>query len=384
MLFVFLITICISLCTVSVVSIWWATRKRNRIHLSPARAEAISVLKPLCGADDALLSNLESFFELDHPNYELIFGVQGADDPAIEVVRQLQEKYPHTNSRLVVHNGGRALNPKVSNLRAMLEDGSADVLIVSDSNVAVRPDYLTAMQAELAQAGTGLVTSPIVGVGERSLGAVMENLHLAGTIAGSVCASRLLNRTLVVGKSMMFRRSVFERLGGFGAVSNLLAEDYIIGRMFHQAGYQVRLCPLPILNVVQDASVGAFAKRHLRWTMLRTRLKPLIYPFEILANPMTMALATPWLGMGAWPLILGACLSMARDGLSLLRLRGPRGMWAVLPVSPLKDLITLGVWALAPFRRHVGWRGNRLRLSAGTWLYAEQAMPRPIPVRCDP
>lgn len=383
MAFVLIFSVAAGLSLFAVVALWWQTRARNRLHPAPERAEPVTVLKPLCGADDALESNLASFFLLEHPAYELVFGVQGEHDPAGQVVRRLRELHPNVRCRLVIHTGGRGLNPKVDNLRAMLEHGSHDLVVVSDSNVAVRPDYLTALQDSFSAPGVGLVTSPIVGVGERSLGAVLENLQLAGTIAGSVAASALMGRTLVVGKSMMFRRSVLERLGGLGAVANLLAEDYVIGRMFRLAGYRVRLSPQPVLNVVQTATLAGFIRRHLRWSMLRTRLKPLAYPLEPLANPLTLAVLAPWLGMGAWPVWLGVGLSMARDGLCWLRLRGPRGLAAALPWSPVKDLLLLLIWVTAPFRRHVGWRGNRLRLSAGTWLYAEHPMSEPSPARCE-
>lgn len=371
MAFVLWISIASLLVATSVASVWWVTRGRNQVHLPRPEAEPVTVLKPLCGADDALEANLETFFCQDHESFELLFGVQGEADPAIPVVRRLMARYPRVRARLVIHAGSRALNPKVGNLLATLRAGTHDLVVISDSNVAVRSDYLSAMQASLARPGVGLVTSPITGVGEATLGARLENLQLNGTISGSVAASALVGRTLVVGKSMMFHRSDLERLGGLGAVANLLAEDYVIGRMFRAAGMRVALCPQPVLNVVQTGTLSTFFARHLRWAMLRTRLKTAIYPAEVLANPMLGAVLSPFFGLGAWPLLLGAALSMARDGLCWLRLRGPRGLLAALPMSPVKDLINLGLWATAPFRRHVGWRGKRLRLSAGSLLYAE-------------
>lgn len=371
MTFVLWISTVSALVATSVISVWWVTRRRDQIHLPSPDAEPVTVLKPLCGADDALEANLETFFCQDHPSFELLFGVLGENDPAIPVVRRLMARHPQVAARLVIHTGGRALNPKVSNLLAMLEAGTRDLVVISDSNVAVRPDYLSALQTSLARPGVGLVTSPIAGVGELSAGAMLENLQLNGTISGSVAASALVGRPLVVGKSMMFRRSDLQRLGGFEAVANLLAEDYVIGRMFRAAGMRVALCPQPVLNVVQTGTLSTFFARHLRWAMLRTRIKTAIYPAEVLANPMLGAVLTPFVGLGAWPLLLGAALSMARDGLCWLRLRGPRGLLTALPMSPVKDLIGLGIWATAPFRRHVGWRGKRLRLSAGSLLYAE-------------
>ena len=51
--------------------------------------EGVSVLKPLCGADDDLECNLRAFFEQDHQRFELVFGVEGHEDPAVDVVHRL-------------------------------------------------------------------------------------------------------------------------------------------------------------------------------------------------------------------------------------------------------------------------------------------------------
>lgn len=371
MLYITLIGISSFAIVLFVLSVWRATRRTPySASLAP-----ISVLKPLCGADEALESNLETFFVQQHPHYELIFGVEGASDPAIPVVERLRERYPDVRSRLIVHNGGRALNPKVSNLRAMLGAGSHDIVVISDSNVAVDPDYLTNMLAHLeSEPEVGLVTNLIAGIGEETVGATLENLHLAGTIAGSVAASAELGEhTLVIGKSMMFRRSVLDSIGGLESVATVLAEDYIIGRMFRQAGYKVRIADGLIRNVNQATSVRRFYDRQLRWAMLRWRLKPFAFPAEVLINPITLALLSPLFGVASpWPFFWALAATFVRDGGAWLRLRGSEGLLAALPFGLVKDLVMTVVLLVAPWKRHVAWRGNRLRLSAGTRLYAER------------
>ncbi|MCA9523154.1 MAG: glycosyltransferase [Myxococcales bacterium] len=354
-----------------VLSVWRATRRTPY----PAQECPISVLKPLCGADEALEGNLETFFTQDHPCYELVFGVEGASDPAIAVVERLRERYPDVRSRLIVHNGGRALNPKVSNLRAMLSAGSHDVVVISDSNVSVDPGYLSNMSAHLhSDSEVGLVTNLIAGIGEETLGATLENLHLNGTIAGSVAASQELgDHTLVIGKSMMFRRSVLEAIGGLESVATILAEDYVIGRMFRQAGYKVRIADGLIRNVNQATTVKRFFDRQLRWGMLRWRLKPFAFPAEVLINPITLAALAPFFGVtGPLPLLWAIVATFIRDGISWARLRGTAGLVHALPFALVKDALMLLVLFVAPCKRHVTWRGNRLRISSGTRLYAER------------
>lgn len=358
-----------------------AGRPTQRLSLLPK----VSVLKPLCGVDADLDANLRTFFEQDHPRFELVFGVQGADDPAAEVVRRLRAQYPKVEARLVVHEGGRGLNPKVSNLRAMLEHAvQCDVVVVSDSNVAVSRDYLRELATQLARPGTGLVTSPISAQGARTLGAALEALQLNGPIAAAVAIATVVARhTIVVGKSMMFRRSELERLGGLESVAEVLAEDYVIGRMYLEAGYAVRLARTPVRNVVRAATVRSFSERMLRWGMIRVRLAPVAFFLEPLASPLvvaTLALVTGTFGV--WPLVWAVLLTLGRDAATIALLQGRRGL-AALPLAFLRDVIVLGTWLVTPFHRHVRWRGRRVRVSAGTRLYAAEPSAPPVPSRVE-
>ena len=371
----------------SVASVLRATGRRRERLPAPGDRTPVTVLKPLCGADDALERNLETFFRQSWPHLELLFGVEGEDDPAVAVVRRLRERHPDVRCRLVIHDGRRALNPKVSNLRAMLEAGAHDVVLISDSNVAAPPRYVEEMLGHLLapERPVGMVTSLFAGVGERSLGASLENLHLSGPIAGSVAASQELSgHTIVVGKSMMFRRSTLDRLGGLESVSTLLAEDYVLGRMMRSAGLEVRIASLVVDNVCERTTVRRFVDRQLRWGLLRSRLKPLAYPFEPLLSPLFVALLAPAFGAPLLPALAWAlAVCAARDAIQWWRLRGPAGLLAALPLLPLKEALTLGVWAVAPFHRHVSWRGRRFRVSAGTRLYAEAPVQPPCELRCE-
>ncbi len=366
----------------SVWALFRATRRQRRV--SRSESTPVSVLKPLCGADDQLESNLETFFRQTHQAYEIVFGVEGSDDPAAAVVRRLRARYPEVRARLVVHDGGRALNPKVSNLRAILEAGTHDVVVISDSNVAVTPDYVQRMLGQLAEPGVGLVTSLFCGRGERSLGARVEALHLAGSVTTAVALSQETSgEVAAVGKSMMFRRSTLVPLGGLEAVGRVLAEDYVLGKMFASAGYRVRLCGGVVDNVAVSTSCRRFFDRQLRWGLIRSRLSPALYALEPLSNPMLLALVAPLLGIAGWaPLMLALCLTFARDALAWRRLRGDwEGLSDALPLGPLKDVAMLGVWLIAPFLRHVAWRGKRYRVAMGTRLYASAPQDAPTPLR---
>lgn len=371
-----LVAVCTGAALLSIAAVFRVTAARW-----PASAPAgpLSVLKPLCGADESLEANLETFFAQRHPDFELVFGVERADDPAVNVVRHLLARHPEVRARLVIH-GRRGLNPKVANLRGILAAGAHDLVVISDSNVAVGPDHLARLSACFAAAGgpgreAGLVTSLVAGTGARTLGAMLECLALNGGVAGGIATSELISggRALVVGKALLFRRSLFEELGGMESLASVLAEDYLMGRMFAEAGHPVRVCADVVRNVSVQTSVRTFLARQLRWALLRTRLKPLAWPFELLLNPSAVALLGLLLGAGPWVLGWALGLSALRDGLQWWRLRGPAGIAAVV-LGPVRDLLMIGVWAAAPFQRTVGWRGHRLRVSAGTRVYADGAL----------
>jgi ceramide glucosyltransferase len=358
-----MMAVCTSATLVATLALLRATGRRGR---PAAELPSITVLKPLAGADDALEANLETFFRQRYPRFEIVFGVAGDSDPAAAVARRLILRHPEVAARLIVHDGRRGLNPKVANLRAMLAAGTHDVVVISDSNIAVGPGYLESMARPLG-GKVGVVMSLFAGAGERSLGATLESLHLCGVIAGTVAASRVL-----VGKSLLFRRSVLEALGGMESLASVLAEDYVMGRMFTAAGYEVALADEVVRNVTVRASVWAFVRRQARWGLMRCRLQPLVYPLEPLLYPIVVGAAAAVLDGALWPLAWAAVLTWARDGIAWLRLRGGRGLAAALVLGLPKDVLILGAWLAAPWKRHVTWRGHRLRVSAGSRLFVEE------------
>jgi ceramide glucosyltransferase len=355
--------------SVFIVARW--PRKRSRGNAPP-----ITVLKPLCGADPSLEANLESFFVQDYPDYELLLGVESAEDPAVEVVARLIARHPERAARLVVHDMKRGTNPKVRNLRGMIEHAAHDVVVVSDSNIRAPSGYLREL-AEEYRRGTrdaGLVTNLVRGEGMDGIGGAMESVHLGGFCAAGLAGPSLVGEALVMGKSMLFSRATLDELGGLECLSNVLAEDYVMGKMFQHAGYPVRLARTVVGNVVSGATLPSFMMRQVRWSMLRCRLRPLAYVFEPLTSPLAM-LPFAWMLLGPWALAWASLLLLLRDAGQWLVLNGKRGVFTAIAVSPVREVLSLCAWACAPFLRHLAWRGHRVRISSGSLAYEET--PRP-------
>jgi ceramide glucosyltransferase len=300
-----------------------------------------------------------------------LFGVADVDDPAIPVVQRLLAEFPLQDARLIVGCPSFGLNPKVENLAAMDRHRSHDTILISDSNVRVRPNYLRETACYLAEPGVGLVTNMFAGVGEVQTGAVLENLQLNGFIAGGIATAALLRVTCVVGKSMLMPVRVLEAIGGFSSVRNMLAEDQVIGMRVRKAGYTIRLSHHIIANVNQARGFRWFLNRHSRWFKIRRRLAPAVFLTEPLGNLATIGVVWALSGESgiAWGgLLVLVGLGMVRDALQARWLRGTFPKARHLLLSPVKDLFLLPVWFDALINRHVNWRGNRFLIGYFTRL----------------
>jgi ceramide glucosyltransferase len=355
------------------VQIGSAVRHVRRPAPAPKSAPFISILKPLCGVDDGLAENLESFVRLSYPNYEVVLGVEDSRDPAFAIACRLAARFPE-RVRVAVQRGAPGLNPKVNQLITLAARARHEVLLVSDSNVAVEPSYLHEIAAHLEDASVGVVTHPIAGRGEQTWGSLFDNVHLSVAIApGMIATNGLLGMPLVVGKSMAFRRADLDAIGGFAALKDVLAEDYVMGKLVaERLGKRVAVAHRPITNVSRARTLRSFCDRYARWSVLqRMSVGNAMYAGVLLLNPLPFALLAFAIepDRRALAALLATALAKAALEACAARALRPGGVsWVAAASMPIKDALLFWAWLVGFAQNEVRWRGRRLAVLEGTRL----------------
>jgi len=342
----------------------------------------VSVLKPLCGAEPRLYENLASFCEQNHSCFQLLFGVSSANDPAIAVVRQLQAAYPRCDIELVIDSRVHGRNLKVSNLINMVARARHDTIVVADSDIAVGHDYLRIVTAPLANPQVGIVTclyrARSVGDFWPRVGALFINEWFAPSVR---VAHTTGSREFGFGATLALSRATLERIGGFAALKDCLADDYLLARYVRDHGLATVLAPVIVDTDVTEPTFATLWLRETRW--LRTIRSVNLAGFASL--PITFT--SPWIALGGslvalcGPGGLGAAASSSRGMPAValaalaastvggiiarmtLHARGSanwRGFWRDLPLVPLRDALLALQWLSAAFGSHVVWRGVRV------------------------
>jgi ceramide glucosyltransferase len=332
----------------------------------------ISILKPLKGLDDDLFDNLVSFCEQDYPDYEIIFCLEEVNDPALKLAEKVKKTYPHKKISIVIKEDDYALNPKVNNLIAAYRKAQFPYFLISDSDVRVDKDYLAEIIKHMEDPRVGLVSNLIRGIGSRTIGALLENLHLNSFVIGNVALlTTFLKIPVVVGKSMLMRKKTFEEIGGFEAVKNVLAEDFVIGQRMYKKGAQIITSGHVINAVNRSRTLKQFLKRHARWGKLRWKLGVIGYVAEILSNAVFIAFLSLFV---LRPITLSISLAAAVFCLKIMgdyalgkRIRSAHRFFHYL-LSPLKDIIIGFIWFVPFISGRVMWRRHKYKITKGSVL----------------
>jgi ceramide glucosyltransferase len=348
-----------------------ALRKSRRAPRRPLdRAAAVTIFKPLAGADDELAANLNSFAELDYPCFEILLGVASMEDPAYEVARDFIRQNKHVHARIIVTDPQAAQNPKVAQLLGLAREARGELYVISDSNVRVPQNYLWSLLAEISRPGVGLVTSLFAGTGESSIGAALENLQLATVVAPAVVLSTILsNRPVTIGKSMAMWKRDLDAIGGFPVFRDVLAEDHVLGERFKSAGFSLRTSLVSIENRNTECSTRRTLERHARWAKIRRSLAPRAFLLEPLASPLVVTFFLFSIAPSRTLFALVAASAALQSIFAFASVRILRGKSLAIRYAPLEVARTFaifGCWFCALVSDRVVWRGHPFRILPGS------------------
>ena len=334
---------------------------RRRPALVTRDAPAVSVLKPVRGLDVEAFANFASHSEQRYPTFEIVFGVADATDPAVPVIRELQARYGEARVRLVVAPD-EAPNPKAGLLECLAREARFDVLVATDSDIRVAPDFLARVVARLFEPGVGLVTLPyrgehVVGVPAAFEALGMETSFLPSAIVGQ----HVLGARFALGAANALTRETLDEIGGFRAVTEHIADDYQLGRLVAATGRRVVIAEFLVGSVLGAPTFGEWWRREVRWARAIRTSRPGHYPGLVVTLPTALA-AAAWLGGAAsWPL-LGSLVVRWAVAWQILACTRHRALRRWLPLLPVRDVLAAAIWLAGLAGRTVVWRGRMFRI----------------------
>jgi ceramide glucosyltransferase len=343
-----------------------AIRYKRVRRPEPRRPEPVSILKPLSGLDEGLEENLRSFFRQDYPEFELLFAVRDASDPALAVVEKLRAEFPRVPVQLVLTGEPPWTNPKCYSLDRMLAQARHELIVMSDSDTRVGPELLATLAAEFGDPALGLASCPYRAVGGRDLWTRLEAVGLNTEMLAGVLADRMLEGVRFgLGPVMGARRKAIEAAGGFAQFQDYLTEDLLIGRRIAERGFGTILSSCVIEHRLGTQGWRGNLAHRLRWMRGGRRMRPAGYMGQLFTYPLPLALALWAVRPAWWPVVVAAvavrlasawatAVLVVRDGWL------PRHPW----VLPVQDLLGFGLWVAGFFGKTVTWRGRRYVLNA--------------------
>lgn len=337
-----------------------------------AGAPGVSILKSLKGLDPGMLDAFRSHCVQTYAgDYELLFGISDAAEPAAEAVRQLQREFPDRAIRIIDCPQRLGTNGKVSTLAQMVPEARYDFLLINDSDITVSPRYLERVMRPFADPQVGMVTALYRGKAHRTLASRFEALGIATDFQAGVLLSKMIEGGLKygLGSTLAVRRVALERIGGYAALADYLADDYELGARVAQAGYRVALTGEVVETGVPAYGWRGFADHQMRWLRTVRDARPWGYAGLIFTHGLAWAVVNVVVSgvspLSLWLLALSFFLRLALAMTLSTEVLGDRQALAHLWLLPVRDIVALGLWAAGFAGDEIVWRGERFRVKNG-------------------
>jgi ceramide glucosyltransferase len=357
---------------IALFSVWQFFRPFiRRSTATPSYTPPVSNLKPIRGLDPNPYENFASFCRQDYPDYEVLFCVGDENDPAVPVLEKLIRDFPERRIRVLFGSGGVGSNDKVIKLARLVSEAQHDVVVISDSDVRVRPDYLRKVVAPLADSKVGAVTCFYVAAEDKNLIDSLQSIGMFSDFYVGIMVARQLDGVkFALGPTIATTRERLAGFGGYDAIKNRPADDLLVGRLIAEQGYEVELLPYTILTVADYGSMRDLFHKRLRWIVVMRHLRPWGH-FGLI-----FTLGLPWclVAIAIQPTVgvalgyLGTYLVMRLAMTWMVGIWGLKQdvLWKKLVWIPVWDALAFCIWLTSFSRNSIRWRNVEYYIRDGT------------------
>ena len=363
-----ILTSTIYLALVMAAALGFRLRSKNPSSFTPP----VSLLKPLHGAEPGLREYLEGFFRLDYPEYEILFCARSDADAGLAIARELAAKHPKIPVRILTSGEPPWPNARCHSLNEMKAAARHGILVITDSDVRVKPDYLRAVVEPFRQEETGLVTCMYRGVAAQGgFWARLEGLGMSVEMTSGVLVAEMLEgMRFALGPSMAVRKKCVDQIGGFESLGKYYADDFMLGNLIAEKGNTVVLSHHVIDHCIVNTKCRKSLAHQWNWMKSTRFSRPKGHlgtgltfglPFGLLTFAAASLLGHPRIGltMLGWTVLARVVQSMLVGWLVVKDKEAVR----LALLYPLRDLIGSILWIASYASRRVGWRDDLFELT---------------------
>ena len=333
----------------------------------------VSILKPIRGLDPEAYTNFASFCRQDYPEYELLFCVDRTDDPVIPILEKLIQDFPERRIRIFFGSGSEAVNDKVAKLGRLVREAQNEILVMGDSDVRVRPEYLGTVVAPLANPKVGAVTCFYMPAHAQTFAGSLQAIGMVSDFyAGLLVGWQLEGIRFALGPTIVTSRSRLAEFGGLELIENQPGDDLLVGRLIAEHGHEVELLPYTVMKLAGYKSFKELLAKRMRWMVVMRHMRPWAHLGLLFTQglPWLLAVIAVHLSAGVALAYVGFYLTLRVAMTWSIGIRGLKqpGLWKEMFLIPVWDALAFFIWLASFFRKTVRWRDGEYYIRDGMLL----------------
>jgi ceramide glucosyltransferase len=339
--------------------------KKNKKTIMENFHPSVTILKPIYGLDPDMLDNLRSFCQQDYPQYQVIFGIQDKNDPALSIVEEITKEFSKSDVSYIINTERHGTNHKVSNLINMYPYIKHEYILIADSDTRVSKNFLTQVISPFSDTKIGAVTCLYNGIANDKIASKLNAMFINNWFLPSVLISRILQpMKYCLGATMIVKRNILKKIGGFESLSNHIADDYMLGKLISNFGYRIYLSDYIVENIIEETSFKNLILHELRWARTLKQIEPLGYALTFLTDSLVLSIFTgitlfitiESLILLYLPIVITLSLRVLLHNSTNKMINSKRvtEIWLI----PLRDILSFCIRIISYIGNSVRWRNN--------------------------